>query len=99
MAKKGKLLVALSAPEMKAQLSEFEAKALAIQSQKAEFAQRFIRPKPASGQPGGGSRTANRESLYEAPLICSRTFSANASSSSNSDAITASTIRISTFVY
>jgi RND family efflux transporter MFP subunit len=34
--KKGELLVELSAPEMKAQLSEFEAKALAIESQKAE---------------------------------------------------------------
>ncbi|MBI2687931.1 MAG: efflux RND transporter periplasmic adaptor subunit [Acidobacteria bacterium] len=34
--KKGDLLVELSAPEMKAQLSEFEAKALAIESQKAE---------------------------------------------------------------
>ena len=36
MVKKGDLLVELSAPEMKAQLSEFEAKALAIESQKAE---------------------------------------------------------------
>ena len=36
MVKKGELLVELSAPEMKAQLSEFEAKALAIESQKAE---------------------------------------------------------------
>ena len=36
MVKKGQLLVELSAPEMKAQLSEFEAKALAIESQKAE---------------------------------------------------------------
>jgi RND family efflux transporter MFP subunit len=34
--KKGELLVELSAPERKAQLSEFEAKALAIESQKAE---------------------------------------------------------------
>jgi RND family efflux transporter MFP subunit len=34
--KKGDLLVELSAPEMKAQLSEHEAKALAIESQKAE---------------------------------------------------------------
>lgn len=34
--KKGELLVELSAPEMKAQLSEYEAKALAIESQKAE---------------------------------------------------------------
>ncbi len=36
MVKKGDLLVELSAPEMKAQLSEYEAKALAIESQKAE---------------------------------------------------------------
>lgn len=34
--KRGELLATLSAPEMKAQLSEFEAKALAIESQKAE---------------------------------------------------------------
>jgi len=34
--KKGELLVELSAPEMKAQLSEFEAKALAIESQRFE---------------------------------------------------------------
>lgn len=34
--KKGDLLVELSAPEMKAQLSEYEAKALAVESQKAE---------------------------------------------------------------
>ncbi len=34
--KKGQALVDLSAPEMKAQLSEYEAKALAIESQKAE---------------------------------------------------------------
>ena len=36
MVKKGELLVELSAPEMKAQLSEFEAKALAIESQRFE---------------------------------------------------------------
>ncbi|MFN0103265.1 MAG: efflux RND transporter periplasmic adaptor subunit [Bryobacteraceae bacterium] len=36
LVKKGELLVELTAPEMKAQLSEFEAKALAIESQKAE---------------------------------------------------------------
>lgn len=36
MVKKGELLVELSAPEMKAQLSEYEAKALAIESQRFE---------------------------------------------------------------
>lgn len=41
MVKKGELLVELSAPEMKAQLTEFEAKALAIESQKAESAARL----------------------------------------------------------
>jgi len=34
--RKGELLVELSAPEIKAQLSEFEAKALAVESQRAE---------------------------------------------------------------
>lgn len=36
--KRGDLLVELSAPEMKAQLSEYEAKALAVESQRAEAA-------------------------------------------------------------
>lgn len=36
MVKKGELLIELSAPEMKAQLTEFEAKAVAVESQKAE---------------------------------------------------------------
>src|SRR5260221_3062390 len=56
---KGQLLIELSAPELKAQLLEYEAKALAIESQKAETQARlaglestYVRLKEASATPG-----------------------------------------------